>query len=152
MSRKLLSSLLGKPDSAPTVSDGGPPPDAAEERLPDEAHTQEMPTMADSALFVDVLQEEGRNSFCVAFNAGGITRDRLHDLLERIESEVEAIDPQGQLDIGIVETLRTRELRVTITGQDAGNALVGLGLVLRRMKEAGFETRWPAALAPTRLA
>lgn len=107
--------------------------------------------MPEGALFVDVLQLEGHNSFCVAFNGGGITRENLYELLGRIESEVQVIDPRAQLDIGIVETLRTRELRVNIVGEDAGNAFIGLGLVLRRMREAGFQTRWSAEFDPARL-
>jgi hypothetical protein len=152
MSRSFFNNILSRPgrDQDPGTEDGLP--GAPAEDLPEQDHTQEMSTMSESTLFVDVIQEEAHNAFCVAFNAGGVTRDRLHELLGRIESEVEAIDPQAYLDIGIVETLRTRELRVTITGRDAGNALIGLGLVLRRMKEAGFEARWPAELDLTRLA
>ena len=118
-------------------------PGAVEENLPGRADTQEVSTVSEPNLFVDVVQE-GHNRFCVAFNAGGITREHLYDLLGRIESEVDAIDREARLDISIAETLRTHELRVTISAHDAGNALIGLGLVLRRMKEAGFETHWPA--------
>lgn len=150
MRRGFFNSLLSMPDddqAAPAQEPQGEP----EERLPEAVERQERPPMAETSLFVEVLQEEGQNAFSVAFNAGGVTRDRLHELLGRIENEVEAIDPQAHLDIGIVEALRTRELKVTISGFDAGNALIGLGLVLRRMREGGFATRWGSGVDLTRL-